>query len=532
MHPQLAGNHAFRERFLREAHLGMRLVHPGIVTVHELIADGEVLAIVMELVEGRSLATIIGQETGPIPWVRARSMVDQLLAAVEYAHGQGVIHRDLKPDNVMVGSDGRLRILDFGIARQVGGTGVTQTGTGMGTVDYMAPEQHTDAKSVDERADVYALGMTLYEMLAGRLPWADDLDAVGVLHRKLTGEIPPPTAFYPDIPSQVTSVVMATLATDRGMRIPTVATLRQRLNEPGVRDRSPQPAPSPSPTDSARTGSSSGQTVPPVATPITVEPTTSSSTRRGGEERDGPVVGNKPWGGTWIVIAAAAGLVGLVGLFGLVLLLTKSQPGAQEPVATVAEVPDAVTTPVEPVATPVEASPGEEHYTEGYRLLQEGRAVEAERRLKDCLRVEPDNNECRWELGWALWRQERWTDVLETWRPHIVQGNARYDEAREFSRSAAKKILGQTGTSQEILVRCAPASLKWEGGQVEPDLLGRAVLKATRRSSRKRAAAWCARELGTSAVGLVFETPGDDSAYAGYPDRGMFLAVIGWEGRR
>jgi serine/threonine protein kinase len=215
MHAQFARNPEFQARFEREASLGLKLDHPGIVKVHDLVMDAGTLALVMEFVEGRSLADLIGKEVGPIPWPRAWPMFEQLLDAGEYAHSQGVIHRDLKPDNVMVTPEGKLKVLDFGIAKEAGSAGMTATGSGMGTVDYMAPEQHTDAKSVDERTDVYALGMTLYEMLAGRLPWGDEVDAVGVLHRKLSGQIPPPTDFYPDIPPEVVEAMIGALAADR-----------------------------------------------------------------------------------------------------------------------------------------------------------------------------------------------------------------------------------------------------------------------------------------------------------------------------
>jgi serine/threonine protein kinase len=156
--------------------------------------------LVMDLAEGRPLSEVIGQETGPIPWDRAWPMFKQMLDAVAYAHEHKVVHRDLKPENVILSPEGQLKVLDFGIAKDMEG-GKTKTGTGMGTVDYMAPEQYTDASKVDQRADIYALGMTLYEMLAGRLPWDPVATEFQVMTLKSKGDFPPPTAFYPHIPS-------------------------------------------------------------------------------------------------------------------------------------------------------------------------------------------------------------------------------------------------------------------------------------------------------------------------------------------
>ena len=229
MHSQYADDQTFQARFEREASLGMELDHPGIIKVHDLVMDAGSLALVMEYVEGRSLADLIGLETGPIPWVRARTMFGQLLDAVGHAHERGIIHRDLKPDNVMVTPDAHLKILDFGIAKEAG-SGATRTGAGMGTADYMAPEQHTDAKNVDKRADIYALGMTLYEMLAGRLPWGDELDMLGVLLRKESGDVPPPSTFYPDIPSGVEGAVLSALSPKRQARPASVEAFRQLLD--------------------------------------------------------------------------------------------------------------------------------------------------------------------------------------------------------------------------------------------------------------------------------------------------------------
>jgi serine/threonine protein kinase len=127
----------------------------------------------------------------------------------------------------MVTSEGQLKVLDFGIAKDTS-SGTTKTGMGMGTVAYMAPEQYRDAKRVDARADIYALGMTLYEMLAGRLPWdSSETSDFEILTRKAQGDLPPPTDFYPDIPEGVVAAVTRSLAPSPDQRFATVGELKQ-----------------------------------------------------------------------------------------------------------------------------------------------------------------------------------------------------------------------------------------------------------------------------------------------------------------
>ena len=265
MHPHLAAVPDFRERFEREASLALKLDHPGIIGALDLVVDAGVLALVMEFVEGRSLAHILESETGPVPWSRAGPLFRLILDAVAYAHSEGVVHRDLKPENVLVTRDGRPLILDFGIAKELGST-ATATGTGMGTPEFMAPEQHTDARSVDHRADIYALGMTLYVVLAGRTPWGPGVDALGLLHLKLQGELLPPTAWYPAIPSWVSDAVMWALQKDPQARYPSVQAFGEALglvldrrtgppapprSVPPSRSRRTAPAPPPPAPDGA-----------------------------------------------------------------------------------------------------------------------------------------------------------------------------------------------------------------------------------------------------------------------------------------
>lgn len=170
MAPEYASKKSLRQRFRREAQAMAALDHPSIVRVYDVVDEGAVPFIVMELVEGGSLEDWVGRN-GKMPIGMAIDAMLQVCGGVQVAHDNGVIHRDLKPANVLVGLDGRCRIADFGIAHiEDDGAKKTRTGMVMGTMGYMAPEQSTDAKRVDARADVYALGATLLHLVIGESP--------------------------------------------------------------------------------------------------------------------------------------------------------------------------------------------------------------------------------------------------------------------------------------------------------------------------------------------------------------------------
>jgi serine/threonine protein kinase len=181
--PDYAKRPALRHRFENEARTMQALVHPNIVTVFDAGQEGETAWLVMELAECGSVIDWV-ERNGRMPPRLACKVVLDVCAGMEYAHERGIIHRDIKPQNVLVASDGTSKITDFGIAQIVEETRMTMTGTVMGTLGYMAPEQHESAKHADARADIYSLAATLYTLLMGEAPthlfMADDRDFDGI----------------------------------------------------------------------------------------------------------------------------------------------------------------------------------------------------------------------------------------------------------------------------------------------------------------------------------------------------------------
>ncbi|MBF0565311.1 MAG: protein kinase [Nitrospirae bacterium] len=191
LNPQLTAESGFRERFKSEAKAMARLNHPGVVTVHDFIDDGSSYYIVMEKIDGISLHDLINRYPEGLPLPMAVKIYLKTLESVDYAHRQGVIHRDLKPANILVTNGDNVKVLDFGIAKLIGDKQLTGSGGSFGTAHFMSPEQITNPGKVDHRADVYSLGIVLYNMLTSKVPFDGDTDYY-IKHAHI--EMPPPKA--------------------------------------------------------------------------------------------------------------------------------------------------------------------------------------------------------------------------------------------------------------------------------------------------------------------------------------------------
>jgi serine/threonine-protein kinase len=211
------------ERFRREARAVAQLSHPNIVTVIDRGEDDGRQYIVFEYVDGENLKQLIERE-GPLPVRRALELAAEVGEGLACAHQHGVVHRDVKPQNVLLNGDGRAKVTDFGIARSLDvERGVTQTGTVLGTSNYIAPEQ-ASGRPVDERTDVYSLGVVLFELLTGEVPFPGE-NFVAVAMRHVHEEPPSVLDLRPDVPLRVAHVVERALAKDAADRFPTMRDL-------------------------------------------------------------------------------------------------------------------------------------------------------------------------------------------------------------------------------------------------------------------------------------------------------------------
>ena len=226
LHPHLAGDDGFRTRFRREAVAAAKLAHPHIVTTYDTGRDADFAYIVMELVHGTTVARLLKSQ-GPLPVAQAIDVGVQVADALACAHAHGVVHRDVKPANILLRDDGHVKVADFGIAKAGAGNDLTRTGVVMGTAKYLSPEQ-VSGNPADAGSDIYALGIVLYEMLSGTPPFVGDTDLSTAVAR-LTAAPSSLRDRRPDIPRSLEAVVLRSLARDPAARFRSAEEMRASL---------------------------------------------------------------------------------------------------------------------------------------------------------------------------------------------------------------------------------------------------------------------------------------------------------------
>ena len=200
----LAGDESFVERFRREAQAAAGLSHPNIATVYDYGEENGCHFIVMEIANGRDLARVLRDE-GPLPSDRVAAIVPQICAALGHAHAAGIVHRDVKPANIILDEDDHLKVTDFGIARAAGDSKLTLTGTVLGTAHYISPEQ-ANGDTLTPKSDIYSLGVVAYELLTGALPFTGE-SLMAVAMRHVSDEFPRPSELNPSVPPSMDAIV-------------------------------------------------------------------------------------------------------------------------------------------------------------------------------------------------------------------------------------------------------------------------------------------------------------------------------------
>ena len=330
--PQFAFDDEFVQRFLREARSAAALHHPNIMTIHDVSHQDGYYFIVMEYVEGKTLDQLVA-ESGRLPLPRIQRIITQVVNALEHAHQRGLIHRDIKPTNIMVDAtrNDHVTLMDFGLVRAAEDSGLTKTGTIVGTPEYMSPEQ-AEGEEIDHRTDIYSLGVVLFKMLTGRVPFAKSTPhAVLIAH--ITQEPPSLSSVSPGLPAPIEAVVRKALAKDPDKRYARANDLARDLAI-AARGEMPPDVKKPSrPRVSGR----------PIAEPTIVA------------QKPVAKPGIKPW--MWVL--GALGILVLLGICGFgafalgVLPLPRSASTAETPTVTliVPSPTSTVTKQAEPTAT-------------------------------------------------------------------------------------------------------------------------------------------------------------------------------------
>lgn len=227
MDARYAGDQQFLTRFQREARAVARLKDPGLVAVYDQGLDARHPFLVMELVEGGTLRELL-DERGPMPPYAVAAVLRPVLGGLAAAHRAGLVHRDVKPENVLISDEGEIKIADFGLVRAVAAAGITSTSVILGTAAYLSPEQVRDGDA-SPRSDVYALGIVAYELLTGRTPFTGD-SALSIAYQRLDTDVPPPGARIDGVPAQFDELVRRATARNPADRYADAVEMRAELD--------------------------------------------------------------------------------------------------------------------------------------------------------------------------------------------------------------------------------------------------------------------------------------------------------------
>ena len=219
----------FIKRFSIEAQAAASITHPNIVSVYDVGQEGNLYYIVMELIQGKTLKEIITEEGGPLPWKWSVNITIQIASALETAHRNNIIHRDIKPHNIIITEDGIAKVTDFGIAKAVSNSTITAFGSTIGSVHYFSPE-HARGGYTDSKSDIYSLGVVMYEMLTGRVPFDADTP-VSVALKHMQEEPKPPIEINEKIPVAVNDIIMKAIRKDTTLRYQTATEMLKDLNK-------------------------------------------------------------------------------------------------------------------------------------------------------------------------------------------------------------------------------------------------------------------------------------------------------------
>lgn len=320
------------ERFRTEAKAQAHLNHANIAILYSFLVQEGDCFMVMEFVEGESFDHMI-RRRGPIPYQEATPLFKQALLGIGFAHRMGIIHRDIKPGNMMVNRGGIVKVMDFGIAKVMGGRRLTRTGTQMGTVYYMSPEQIRGA-TLDVRSDIYALGAMLYEMLTAHLPFESEND-FQVMSDHVNTPPPPPSRFYPYLPKGVENAVLKALEKDPNARFQSVEEFGAALEHPETFALGTQPAVTPA-SGLRPTVVEGGAAAAPAFRPATTPPTPTPGYGAAATPYTGvgvpqplPAPGPVFWTRAKLIVIGGGALAVLLIVIVAVVALQKSRPAGR-----------------------------------------------------------------------------------------------------------------------------------------------------------------------------------------------------------